>query len=323
VPSDGSSSTLDGGAVDGSTTLPMSELIDPTCTDGMYDEALPDRSVSLDDLVSGYQSTNSASDAFVAAVTERRYPLGNRFVTTGRIGGQACTAPFFSDRSSANAALSELSTLVHECGHSVDNSLSGFSNNTYVVSSSLELSCENGDTTDRGGMTFARSRIRTDTYQAGRAVCPNGQFQNCDFYATIYLNGNPDDAQFESGDQGFNLLFEELVQYVNSLATDYAIGDYLARTGRVVSDRDGLLTFMWYVERYLHMARLEYPTAYSLLTTECWRDAILTVWGRAALYLEATERMRALGIDDDALLELVKTPELLDEIERLRTASGC
>lgn len=302
----------------------MSPLVDPMCVDGMYRETLPDRSQSLDDLVSGY--TSATSTPFIESVTTRRYPLGNRFLTTGRIGGMNCADFFFSDRSSADRAFSQLSTLVHECGHAVDGDLSSFSSNTYVVSSDIELTCAMGDTTSRGGVTFERSRIRNDAYQAMRPPCTGGSFSGCDFYADTYLNGNPDDGTFEGGDQGFNMLFEELVQYVNSLATDYAIGDYIGRGGSSVSDRDGLLTFMWYVERYLHMARLDYPAAYEHLLNGnggCWRNAILTVWGRAALYLGETEGMPGLGIDDDAVLALVNTPELLDEIERLRTAEGC
>lgn len=274
-------------------TMPMGALVDPACTDGMYREELPDRSASLDDIVAGFSSAGARS--FVDEATRRRYPLGSRFLAEGRFGGSSCVDLFFSDRSSADAAFSQLSTLVHECGHAVDGALSGFSSNTYVVATGLELTCPMGDTTSRGGVTFARSRIRGDAYQPSRPPCPPGSFSGCDFYANTYLDGNPDDGTFEGGDQGFNMLFEELVQYVNSLATDYAIGDYLARTGRSVSDRDGLLTFMWYVERYLRMARLDYPSAYAQLTSPCWRDAILTVWGRAVLYLEATDGMGEIG----------------------------
>jgi hypothetical protein len=314
----------DAPATGDSGTSPMSPLVDPMCIDGMYRETLPNRSQSLDDLVSGYSS--GGSTAFVEAVTTRRYPLGNRFLTTGRFSGMSCVDIFFSDRSSADRAFSQLSTLVHECGHAVDSSLSGRGSSTYVVSSDIELTCAMGDTTTRGGLTFARSRIRNDEYQPMRPACPAGSFRDCDFYADTYLNGNPDDATFEGGDQGFNMLFEELVQYVNSLATDYAIGDYIGRGGGSVSDRDGLLTFMWYVERYLRMARLMFPSAYEHLLNGnggCWRDAILTVWGRAVLYLEATDGMGGLGIDDDAIFALVTRPELLEEIERLRTAEGC
>ena len=130
---------------------------------------------------------------------------------------------------------------------------------------------------------------------------------------------------FQGGDQGFNLLFEELVQYVNSLATSYAFTDELNTGGRS-SQKDGLLTFLWYLERYLYMARNDYPSAYAHILSGdggCWRDLILQVWGRASLYLGITEDMPHLGIDDAALLSLVETPELLAEIQRVRDAAGC
>jgi hypothetical protein len=72
------------------------------------------------------------------------------------------------------------------------------------------------------------------------------------------------------------------------------------------------------------MARLDFPAAYQRLTTDsCWRESILTVWGRAWLYLEAARSTRQLGINAADLEELVLDPNLLDEIERVRTAHGC
>ena len=54
-----------------------------------------------------------------------------------------------------------------------------------------------------------------------------------------------------------------------------------------------------------------------------WREAILTIWGRAWLYLEHTKDISSLGIQDDFIETLVTDPDLLDEIERLREIQGC
>ena len=117
------------------------------------------------------------------------------------------------------------------------------------------------------------------------------------------------------------MLFEEVVQYVNSLATGHAFQDQIQWS---VSERDGILTFLWYLERYLKMAREQYPAAYAHLSqTACWREGILNVWGRAWLYLKATEGNGKLGISDAKIIGLVRTPELLDEIQRLREIQGC
>ncbi len=307
---------------DAGPPLQPSPLVDPNCVDGMFTEVLPDPSVSIADLVASYSPGDA--ETYIDGVLMRRYSTGYDLVVNGRMR-QDCVGFFLRDTSSASQVDGQLSTLVHECGHFYDNDLSGFSDNVYVINDSpLQLSCSGGDATDRGGMTFARSRIVNDSYQSARPPC-GGSGSNCDFYADIYLDGDPDNGTFEGGDQGFNLLFEETVQYVNSLATSYAFTNELNTGGRS-SQRDGILTFLWYVERYLRMARLDYPAAYQHLLTGdggCWRRAILTVWGRAFLYLQATEGMSHLGIADAQLMSFVMTPELLEEIQRLRDAEGC
>ena len=127
----------------------------------------------------------------------------------------------------------------------------------------------------------------------------------------------------KSGDQGFNLVLEEAVQYVNSLATARAFEDEQPQ-GRQVSERDGILTYLWYVERYLHMARIEYPAQYTyLMADKKWRDAILTMWDRAWISLDATKRRNSLGIADAKPDPLVHDSVLLDEIQREHVASGC
>ncbi len=117
-------------------------------------------------------------------------------------------------------------------------------------------------------------------------------------------------------DQGFSSVLEETTQYINSLATDWALLDQLRFS---ISARDGILTFLWYIERYLHMARNQFPSVYERLSSDpCWRQAILTVWGRAWFYLDLTADIQQLGIDDDTIERLVLSPELLDEIDRIR-----
>ena len=154
-----------------------------------------------------------------------------------------------------------------------------------------------------------------------RPKCNNSNMPGCDFYADVYLDGDPDDGNFDGGDQGFNSVIEEATQYVNSLATGYAFRD---RYSRAVSERDGLLTFLWYIGRYLHMARTQYPDAHAfILGDACYREAILSVWGRAWIYLDATENERNLGIDDAELMQLVLDDAILAEIQRVRDAHGC
>ncbi len=309
----------DGGPGHDAGPLPVSPLVDPTCTDGMYTETLPDPSASLADL-----AFTGDVPAFVDAALGRRYPFGLGMVQGGRMNPRFsgdCSVAFAGSPSTAADVYGSLDTIVHECGHLHDGNLSSGPSNHYEIRTSLSFMCTRGDTTSRGGGTFARSRIRGDAYQPLRAPCSGGG--GCDFYADVYLDGDPDNASFEGGDQGFNMLLEEVVQYVNSLATAYAYADQI-RPGSSTSARDGILTLLWYLERYLHMARIDFPAAYTVITSDaCWRDAILTVWGRAWLYLETTEGTRSLGIDDAAIKALVIDPVLLDEIDRIRAAASC
>ena len=320
---DGGGAPIDGGgAVDAGRrdggTLPPGIHVDPSCTDGLYTEAIPDVDADISDIAF------TEIGPYVDAVLDRRYPVGADLVAGGRMHtgfGMDCDILFAGGASSGADVIGRLGTIVHECGHFFDLHLSSGSTSVYEVTGDLRLSCQRGDATNRGGDTFARSRINDDAYSALRPPC-GGSGSDCDRYADIYLDGDPDDGTFQGGDQGFNMLFEETVQYVNSLAVAWAFVDQRP-AGQRTSARDGLLTFLWYTERYLRRARLQDPDAYARITDPCWRDAILEVWGRAWLYLEATEGITALGIADATLMDLVTDPELLEEIQRLRDLEGC
>ena len=316
--SDGSVPQGDGGVpqTDSGTTTPTSPLVDPGCIDGMYSEVLPNPDADIADLVAAYDP--SMLDDFVIAVLERRYGVGAHLVE-GASATQDCIDRFIDDTSTAASVLRALPTVVHECGHMLDNAQSSGAESVYVLTETLSLSCSQGDAVGRGGLTFARNLIIDDEYQSLRPPCGGTFSPGCDFYADIYL----DDGL--SGSQGFSVLFDEVVQYVNSIATALAITNELSGPGSV-SERDGILNFLWYMQRYLRMARLEHPSAYTHLVSGdggCWREAILTVWGRAWLYLDATAGMGHLGIDDDTLTTLVSDPDLLAEIQLLRDAEGC
>lgn len=318
-PGDGATPETDGGpGTDAS--VPEGMWVDPACIDGMYSETLPDPTVPIDDLIGGYSSTEYKS--FIDEATSRRYPIGAAIVRSGLMHTMFgdCVDLFLDSRTDAGEVIPQLSTIVHECGHFYDLGESGFSDSFYFLTPEVSFTCLEGDTTSRGGRTFARSRIRDDAYSALRPPC-GGASGDCDFYGDVYLDGDPDDAEFDGGDQGFNSVLEETVQYVNSLATSYAFNDQLS--GRS-SQRDGILTFLWYMGRYLRMARTDYPDAYAALSEDaCWRQAILTVWGRAWLFLEITEGISTLGINDEALLELATHADMIEEIERLRALEGC
>lgn len=328
VASDGSSATggtgADGGS-DGSSgtgTAPDSAHLKAGCIDGDYDEALPTPTASIEALIGAYDSKEAF--AFVLAVLEARYPTGRFLVDQGVAKGQQNCFDLFLPvmmRGTAKSTLDRIEVLVHECGHLYDLSVGGFSSHHYHISDKVQRTCAGGSA-QAGGKTFARSRLQSDTYALLRPACSKGSGPHgCDSYADVYLNGNPDDAKFESGDQGFDLLHEETVQYVHSLATASAFSDRIVGS---TSARDGILTFLWYTERYLRMARTEYPKAYAALVDDpCWREAILLTWARAWRMLDATADNKKLGIQAKAILPLVEDPDLLNEVELVRAKHGC
>jgi hypothetical protein len=224
------------------------------------------------------------------------------------------------DRTSSGAVLRAASVVVHECGHFYDLDQSSGDTSSYVVREDLKFSCDSGDTTDRGGKTFARSLIRKDAYYAKRKACPQGTAKSgCDMYAEVYLTGSPTDNTFDSGDQGYNFVLEEANQYVNSLASALAFHDQFGNN--VLSERDGILTFLWYIERYLAMARTDYPDAYKLLSQDsCWRQATLSIWDRGWFYLNATKGMSNLEMYASEIEPLVNDAKLTAEIDALRDA---
>ena len=293
--------------------------VDPGCVDGQYSEALP----TMGDFSQAEANYSPANvEDFILAALDARYTVG-REVVEGAIdsGAFPCIDQFLSDTSSPAAVLRSMSTVVHECGHSYDLGQGGFGGAHYSLTSQTSFTCSQGDTTSRGGKTFARSRMNSDMFGPSRPKCNGSNTPGCDFYADVYLDGDPDDGTFDGGDQGFNSVLEEATQYVNSLATGYAFRD---RYSSQISERDGLLTFLWYIGRYLHMARTQYPDAHAfILGDACHREAILSIWGRAWVYLDATENERNLGIDDDAIMALVMDDVILSEIQRVREAHGC
>jgi len=304
-----------------------SPLVAKGCIDGQYQEAVPANTASLAELKASYDQADA--QGFLDAVLALRSPVGRHVLQVGikaKLGGNPknCFDTFLSaqQRKSAGGVLGMASTLVHECGHFADLAAGGFANSTYIINQTTQFSCA-GASHGGNNQSFARSLLLGDAYAPLRPPCGGKFGQDCDHYADIYLNGDANDATFQGGDQGYSSVLEETVQYVNSLATDYALEDQIQSGGKI-SARDGILTFLWYLQRYLRLARLEHPKVYAYIAgNDCWRKATLTTWGRAWLYLEATKGHAKLSLAGDKLYELATAPELLSEIQRLREAAGC
>jgi hypothetical protein len=200
-----------------------------------------------------------------------------------------------------------LGTVVHECGHALDIGLGQWQRSIYVIDRETRFDCP------VVGRALARNRITDDVW--------DGRVDDA-MYRNVYLTGDPDDMTMDPGDQGFDTLLEELLQYVNALALEWAMRDRLGDAR--VSARDGVLAFLWYTMRYLHLARTEWPDVHAeILAEPCVREALLTMWGRAWTYLDLSSGIRGLGLRDDRLYPLATDPVLLAEIQRVREAHGC
>lgn len=296
---------------------------------------MPPKTADISAEMSSYDK--SKYKQFIYGVLLKRYPFGHYLVKNAPPHSQTkedCIDYFLKQGMSKNLVsapemIKGLSTWVHECGHFFAGLQ--FGKHKYPIKTGLELTCSGMGAADSklpqykpmGFNSVPRSSIKSDKWSAKHPPCASPFDKGCDKYAYIYLGGDPDNGKFESGDQGFDLLMEEVVQYVNSLATSYAFEDkYQAGTKR--SARDGILNFLWYLQRYLYLVRTKHAAVHkALLADACWRKLILNVWGRGWLYLEATKSSLKLGMQDKKLEGLVTDPELMEEIQLVRKAHGC
>ncbi len=270
--------------------------VEPRCPDASYVEDLSAADADVDALERSYAP--SAWDSTALALLQARYPVGRYIIDETRSGGFDCLEDFTSaeDRADFSALARSLSTSVHECGHGLDFERGGFDRALYVLRADLVFDLPVLD-------TFPLREIHQYT-------------NDDDFYADTYLAG-------AIGDQFFDSLMEEFTQYVNSLMVAAAMNDQYDRDGGV-SERDGILTFMLYLEVYLQHARVHDGATYErILSNAEWREFLLTVWGRAELALSRTAGMEFLGINDDDIESRMRSPDLTGEIDRVRERHGC
>lgn len=238
---------------------------------------------------------------------------------------------------SAQSVLGSLGIVVHEVGHGLDEHNP---DNWYYVAAgsdgediSFRVPGMHGKVTTSQSPMFSmeRSLLLADDQNVKRPpradakIVTSKEFGEGDWgsdssYAATYLTGDPSDGNFDSGDQGYNMLIEELAQYVNSLAIAYYFADH--RYAGASSDRHAMLTLLWWNQRYLRKIRLEQPEQYAyLLANEAWLELVVTLWGRAWMYLRT--ELEGMQPDSDQLHHLVQEPVVLEEIARLRWALGC
>lgn len=191
--------------------------------------------------------------------------------------------------------------LVHEMGHEWDSShRSTFTTDTYRF-------FDDRIYRTAAVRTFPRSEILT------RHPNPAN-----DLYKR-YLRGT-------GGGGGINSLLEEFVQYVHQLAASHCVADFppeLIAAEEVpgeytyLEDRDAVLTFMWYLETYLAIARDEHPRDYrKIVKARGLRTAILDTWRRAEYWLAKTTPAPP-GTISAELEQRIRQPQNIREIQLL------
>jgi hypothetical protein len=229
--------------------------------------------------------------ATLYALAKARYPAGLPFLQA-QIDAQLA-AWFGGAPDSFEGTASHFDTAVHEGSHIWGFERFSPATQTYPVDASTNLRVKRL-------RNFPRSEILEVHVD-----------RDSDPYAKTYLEG-------EAGAQGFNSLLDEYNAYAHSLASRYCTRDLLDANARV-SSRDGILTFMYYVEVYLQLARTRHRADYTaILSDEGHRRMIVTVWDRAELWLRRSADEPRLGVIDESIAKWVYAPERLDEIARVR-----
>ncbi len=179
------------------------------------------------------------------------------------------------------------------------------------------------------------SGIPDDDFYSYQFYLPNGSYQTVKrhdlFYRSEiakYLKSSEKDNYYKtyltgrSGQQGVLLLLDEVNAYTFS-----AIGDTNVRhtmsENQFMSTRDGLATFMYYLQLYLYHARTEVPQDYKKIKQDKkYVKLIKTLWENAEMAMLYTSPYKNLGINDIPKLEQVVSKKYMDEIKTFFEGTG-
>jgi hypothetical protein len=294
-------------------SAPPNPLVDPNCVDGKVYEAevLPTRA-NINDLAATFTTDPAGRVKWVIDVLNRRIPMGALFVSTATKSGPGgdgnCFGVSFNTDNTWTDYVGDLRTVVHECGHMMD-----LMYDRWFIRQGLEFNCSLAS----WDSAPLRTIINADQYDA---LGPKGGL--LDFQKSVYL---------KPGDTGrFIDLFTEFNQYVNTLLTSYAYYDNAhANNHDDPIAGDASRDFAWWVERYLHAIRLSAtlkPEYDKIANDMCWRQLILSDWGRVNRYWVASDMEKLTGLWDGEAAQvdaLIRDPALLAEIDNLRKLDGC
>ena len=287
------------------------------CQDKSYTEntVFPDADISS--FVDAYTPENAIQ--FRSNVLMARYPMGEYIMQTSHNNGvcdEYWNEESLTGTDDVATELKNLYVVVHECGHGLDGWLSvekGPYYNGHFIHPDVTLYTKGGYIEGDPNPSFPNYLLQGDEYGTGDwQACPNDVYDGCDTFADVDMKND------FMGNQGFETITEELTQFINSLALSYAFHEFY--NGKT-SNRNGLLNFMMYLERYLLMARTEHADFYNYISQdEDWKKLIGTLWDRSWYYYELTRNIDALSIQPEETMayNIVTSEKLINEICKIR-----
>jgi hypothetical protein len=254
----------------------------PDCPENCYCEPIdPDADIS--DLEQGFNGGNWADTYF--GVLGRRWPAGRDLLVDEQ------DDPYFgafSDTSSFAGLMDSVMTEVHEGTHGWDYGNATVSDFSYFL---------------RGDLQYFPPKVHGFDRSEIYGMIENG---STDLYKNLYLTGT-------QGTYGFYELLDEGNCYINGMGGIAVVGEYIPWG---ISGRDGAVAFMYYLELYLRRARTQDPDLYADLKGEAeYVDLVRTQWLRMHFLLQYADLHPHIGIEDDAIRELMYAPANQAEIE--------
>lgn len=129
-----------------------------------------------------------------------------------------------------------------------------------------------------------------------------------DSYVETYLTG-------PSGEQGLEVVLDELNAYTHGLVTEVALASRNEGTGRRTGARDGVAHFQLYLTLYLQVLGATDPALYNELSAT-HGQAVATLWKQAERAMTDSLPYRSLGIDDRWYLFRAYHPDQLAELDK-------
>lgn len=199
-----------------------------------------------------------------------------------------------------NPPIYNLPTAVHETNHKLSTILTDYENQLY----GYYLGNENTIKVKMKNL-FYRSEI-------GEYL---DDFDKQQSYYELYLTG-------DSGNQDLLILLDEVNAYIHSLNSTICFIDLISKN-IIQSDRDGLATFMYYLELYLKKARSSHAEQWEQIYNDSeYLTLIDSLWKRAESVFKNALKYPRLGMQDKFIIKKVYDKKNINELTETFSKGG-